>query len=183
MTFPDKLIRELRTDHAGEVGAVMIYKGILAVSRDPAVRAFAQRHLATEQRHLELLEQIVPRKDRSKLLPLWNVSAVLTGVIPALFGPTAVYATIAAVETFVTQHYEDQLVMIDTMLAGTDLDENARYQLGRLRTMIVSCQVDEVEHRKDAEAHAPGPINPALKLWTQLVGAGSRAAVKVCRHI
>lgn len=183
MTFPANLIRELRTDHAGEVGAVMIYRGILAVSRDPVVRAFAQRHLETEQQHLDMLELIVPQKDRSRLLPLWNISALLTGAIPALFGSAAVYATIAAVETFVEQHYEDQLNMIDAMLASGELNLDATYQLGRLRTMIVSCQADEVHHRKDAESHASGTMNPVLKLWTQLVGVGSKAAVKVCRHI
>ena len=35
------LIGDLRSDHAGETGAVAIYLGILAVSRDPAVRQFA----------------------------------------------------------------------------------------------------------------------------------------------
>ena len=29
--------KDLRSDHAGETGAVMIYNGILAVSRDPAL--------------------------------------------------------------------------------------------------------------------------------------------------
>ncbi len=33
---------DIRSDHAGETGAVMIYRGILAASRDPAVREFAR---------------------------------------------------------------------------------------------------------------------------------------------
>ena len=53
-TLPKKLRKDLRSDHAGETGAVMIYKGILAVSRDPALRSFASTHLETEQKHLEL---------------------------------------------------------------------------------------------------------------------------------
>lgn len=32
--WPQALQRELRTDHAGEAGAVMIYRGVLAVTRD-----------------------------------------------------------------------------------------------------------------------------------------------------
>ena len=51
IAVPMDLMPELRTDHAGETGAVWIYRGVLAVSRDPALRAFAQRHLATERRH------------------------------------------------------------------------------------------------------------------------------------
>jgi len=47
-----QVLAELVTDHAGEVGAVCIYQGVLRIARDPALRAFAQRHLATEQNHL-----------------------------------------------------------------------------------------------------------------------------------
>ena len=49
-------IRDLRSDHAGEAGAVQIYRGILAVSRNEVVRAFARQHMATEQRHLAFFE-------------------------------------------------------------------------------------------------------------------------------
>jgi len=45
------LIGDLRSDHAGETGAVAIYLGILAVSPDPAVRHCALTHLATEREH------------------------------------------------------------------------------------------------------------------------------------
>jgi hypothetical protein len=40
----------LQTDHAGETGAVMIYRGILAVTRDQTLRAFAHHHFETERR-------------------------------------------------------------------------------------------------------------------------------------
>ena len=49
--MPRWLQAELRSDHAGEYGAVMIYRGILAVSRDDLVRDFAARHVATERDH------------------------------------------------------------------------------------------------------------------------------------
>jgi demethoxyubiquinone hydroxylase (CLK1/Coq7/Cat5 family) len=105
--FPRRLRRELRTDHAGETGAVMIYHGILAVSRDPALRAFASHHLATEQRHLADIEKVVPKRWRSRLLPLWRLSGWLTGALPAFVGARATYATIQAVETFVDRHYAE----------------------------------------------------------------------------
>ena len=95
---------DLRTDHAGEVGAVMIYRGILAVTRDAGVRHFAQEHLATEAGHLAQIEPLLAPHQRSRLLPLWRIAGWLTGALPALVGPRAVYATIEAVETFVDQH-------------------------------------------------------------------------------
>ena len=51
-TLPIHLASEMRSNHAGETGAIWIYKGVLAVSRDAEIRVFAEHHLATEQTHL-----------------------------------------------------------------------------------------------------------------------------------
>jgi ubiquinone biosynthesis monooxygenase Coq7 len=174
-SLPAALRRELRTDHAGEAGAVMIYRGVLAIARDPALRAFAQHHQTTEQRHLEALEAWVPPCDRSRLLPLWRLAGWLTGALPALAGPRAVYATIEAVETFVDQHYAAQLALIDRQPAPA--------ALAPLRALLAACQQDEIAHRDEARAHAAGPARGLLALWTRVVGVGSAAAVAVVRWI
>lgn len=57
--FPPALVSDLRTDHAGETGAVMIYRGILAVTRGPALRRFAKDHLAIEANHLAVTEPLL----------------------------------------------------------------------------------------------------------------------------
>jgi ubiquinone biosynthesis monooxygenase Coq7 len=173
--WPRPLWRELRTDHAGEAGAVMIYRGILAVSRDPRVRAFARVHLETEARHLALIEAVVPPAGRSRLLPLWRVAGWLTGALPALAGARAVYATIAAVETFVDAHYAAQTALIDR------LEPTAA--LGELRALLESCREDEVHHRDDARAHLGGAPAAWLAPWLWLVAAGSSSAVRVSRRI
>jgi demethoxyubiquinone hydroxylase (CLK1/Coq7/Cat5 family) len=35
--LPNQVLADLRTDHAGEVGAVCIYLGVLFITRDPSV--------------------------------------------------------------------------------------------------------------------------------------------------
>ncbi len=70
---------DIRSDHAGEMGAVMIYRGILAVSRDPTVREFARAHLRTEQRHLAIVEAMLLPGQRCLLLPLWRVAGWFAG--------------------------------------------------------------------------------------------------------
>ncbi len=188
--LPRALLRELRTDHAGETGAVMIYRGVLAVTRDPALQHFARHHLHTEQRHLELVEQVVPAGGRSRLLPLWRLSGWLTGALPALFGPRAVYATIQAVETFVDRHYAAQVSMIDGWLArpedcegGRAEADAARAALVPLRELLERCRLDEVAHRDDAGSRWDGHSRGLLALWCHAVGRGSEAAVGLCRHI
>jgi ubiquinone biosynthesis monooxygenase Coq7 len=170
--LPPALRAELRTDHAGETGAVCIYRGVLAVSRDRALREFAARHLATEQQHLRLIESWLPAVDHSRLLPLWRLSGWLTGALPALFGPRPVYATIAAVETFVDRHYQAQVDQLAT-----------RPTLAALRADLEACRQDEVHHRDEARAHAVPAPGWGLRLWCAVVGRGSAAAVSVCRHV
>jgi ubiquinone biosynthesis monooxygenase Coq7 len=171
--LPTNLIADLRTDHAGETGAVWIYRGILQVTRDERLRSFAQRHIETEKRHLQAIESWLPRADHSRLLPIWCVLGLLTGAIPALLSPHAVYATIQAVETFVDRHYERQVRHLESL---PDLHD--------LRQALLACQQDEVSHRDEAAAalstNAPGIF---LKTWCELIGIGSRAAVAVCRHV
>jgi demethoxyubiquinone hydroxylase (CLK1/Coq7/Cat5 family)/predicted DCC family thiol-disulfide oxidoreductase YuxK len=184
--WPAALRRELRTDHAGEAGAVMIYRGVLAVTRDPALRAFAEQHLATEARHLAQIEAVVPPAGRSRLLPLWHAAGWLTGALPALLGPQAVYATIEAVETFVDRHYAAQLQQIDLLLPQTP--PATRPALADLRRLLAACQHDEQEHRDDARARRNAPARQGLRArlgsaWAAAVGAGSAGAVRISRWV
>lgn len=179
--LPASLVADLRTDHAGETGAVMIYRGILASSQDAAVRAFAHEHLATEAIHLASIERLLPPRQRSRLLPLWRGAGWLTGALPALIGPSAVFATIEAVETFVDRHYTEQIELIDRLDPSV-----TNTQLQALRAQLHSFRADEVHHRDDAaarlDAHLALP-SLLLGLWIRAVGAGSRAAVQICRWI
>jgi len=163
---------DIRSDHAGEMGAVMIYRGVLAGSRDPSVRSFALAHLATEQRHLTIVEALLPREQRSLLLPLWRIAGWLTGFLPAIVSARAVFATIEAVETFVDRHYEDQIRKLPASGAA-----------GSLRGVLLTCQADEVHHRDEARALRGAPCGLALRLWTSLVAAGSAAAVVAAKRL
>ena len=168
---PDDMVPALRSDHAGETGAVFIYRGILAVSRTASVRAFACRHLETEQQHLRLMDEILTPTKRSKLLPAWRVAGWLTGALPALFGPNAVFRTIDAVESFVDRHYADQ---IDRLRQRPD--QRA------LRHLLEACRSDELVHRDDARtrAGAPGIIG---RVWAAVVDLGSRAGVYLASRV
>jgi demethoxyubiquinone hydroxylase (CLK1/Coq7/Cat5 family) len=166
------LERELRADHAGETGAVAIYRGILAVSRSPRVRSFALRHLATERRHLKLIDGLLPGSQRSKLLPLWTAAGFTAGALPAMFGSRAVFATIDAVESFVDQHY---LAQIDSI--GDDRD------LLTVSEALQLCRADELAHRDEARSFADRAPGPVLRVWLWAVGLGSALAVPVARRI
>jgi ubiquinone biosynthesis monooxygenase Coq7 len=73
----------MRSNHAGETGAVWIYRGVLAVSRDAEIRSFAAHHLATEQLHLRFFDDWLSAPQKSVLLPLWRLS----GFVPWRLSP------------------------------------------------------------------------------------------------
>lgn len=173
-TYSEYLERELRSDHAGETGAVYIYKGIIAVAKlrkDQELISFAQHHGKTEFEHLQLMESILEPKYYSRLLGPWRLAGWLTGAIPALFGRKAVYATIDAVETFVEQHYQQQ---IDYLRKTVCSDE--------LLKLLLRCQADEINHKNEAKLKALVSIPLILKIWCALVSQGSKVAVVLARR-
>ncbi|MBY0568817.1 MAG: demethoxyubiquinone hydroxylase family protein [Hyphomonadaceae bacterium] len=162
----------LRTDHAGETGAVWIYRGVLATSRDPEVRAFARAHMDTESRHLREVSAIVPAERRSRLVWLWRILGWMTGAVPGLMGRDAVFATIEAVETFVDQHYQEQIDRLRADNGDTSLT-----------SMLDGWRQDEVAHRNDASHRRQAAPGIMLAAWTRLVSAGSAFAVTIARHV
>lgn len=169
------LVRELRSDHAGETGAVCIYKGIGAVAAwrgDHELHAFAQAHGATEAVHLAEISDWLPASQRSRLLGPWRLAGWLTGALPALFGRRAVYATIAAVETFVDRHYQQQINHLGKSGGPAGL-----------LPLLIRCQADERHHRDEAAALVSEQPGLLLRAWCMAVGWGSGAAVVLARRI
>ncbi len=166
------MVADLRSDHAGEEGAVQIYRGMLAVSRDAAVRRFALAHIRTELRHLRFFERWLPRGHRSRLLPLWRAAGWLLGASSALFGRRAAFHTVAAVETFVERHYLAQIELLDgdPRLAGLQ---------GVLRDF---CD-DEVHHRNDAVRRVAKSNSRLAKVWASIVELGSVIGVRIARRV
>ena len=169
---PNWLVADLRSDHAGELGAVMIYQGILAVTSQPSLRAFAEEHLATERQHLQIMASLLSKSRRSRLQWPWRAAGWLIGALPALISARWVYATIYTVETFVDRHYEQQITRLKSELPASPI-------IG----ILEQCRADELIHQKDAAARMEDRLSHALTLWLRAVDLGSRAAVFVARRI
>lgn len=166
---------ELRSDHAGETGAVSIYRGIVAVARwrgDEELVVFATEHGKTESEHLRLIEQWLPQARRSRLLGPWRIAGWLTGALPALLGRRSVYATIDAVETFVDTHYQQQIDHLERE-GGPE----------GLLPLLTKCQADECDHRDEARAKTGPAVPVPLRAWCWLIGVGSAGAVVLARRV
>jgi ubiquinone biosynthesis monooxygenase Coq7 len=75
--------------------------------------AFARSHLKTEQQHLKYFETWLSSTDKSVLTPLWRIAGWLLGSLACLGGAPVVYLTIETVETFVIDHYQQQILKLE----------------------------------------------------------------------
>ena len=156
--FSAQQLSLLRSDHAGEIGAVNIYRGILWCAKDPEILAFAQGHLKTELKHLSLVETILTSEHRSLFSPLWVMAGRVLGVLGVLGGKSFLFSTIASVEEFVVDHYIQQYPFFS----------------GGVKDLLVEMTEDEDAHREDA---ANRSSEKEFKIWDFLVKKGCGLAV------
>ncbi len=160
----------LRVDHAGEYGAQRIYAGQLAVLKhDPCAPEI--RHMAAqEEAHLAAFNQLLPRYGvrPSVLMPLWHVAGWALGAGTAALGVKAAMACTVAVESVITEHYNQQL-------EGDIVDP-------ALHPTIRQFRDEEMEHHATGLAHdaEQAPFYTGL---SALIRAGCRAAIRISSRL
>jgi ubiquinone biosynthesis monooxygenase Coq7 len=171
--LPVWLQADLRSDHAGEAGAIWIYKGILQLTKDADIQAFAREHLEQERQHFLLFDQWLPECLKSRILLLWQFCGWLLGCTIALMGRQAVYITIDAVERFVVLHYDEQIARLQS-----------HQDFAEITLILQQFQHDEQRHRQEASSNCTVDTDHwAVKIWQQLIGGGSVLAVYFARRL
>ena len=171
--FDIKFLRDFRSDHAGEVGAVYIYKGILKATNDPVLLAFAESHLQKELKHLAFFETWLPKEFHSALLPIWRIAGFLLGYLPALLGRKWVFITISAVENFVIEHYRLQIVRLKKQYS----------EFHEVIEILSIFRDDEGEHFMDSKDRTNGRLNIFQRAWQYIIDVGSKNAVLISRFL
>ncbi len=173
IVVPNDMLGWLRSDHAGETGAVWIYKGANLAFWSKSIREMAIEHLTTEKNHLVVMEHLVPTSQRSKLIFIWKVMGFGLGFFSSFFGYSTFCVTINAVETFVERHYMDQITMLKKMGSNQDL----------LKVLIKCCE-EEIHHKVDARSKIKKNSFGLIKRWwINIIEIGSELAVKVSTKV
>ena len=175
--YTSSIRAELRASHAGETGAVWIYRGILLVNRfkrDSDIETFAKHHLATEKDHLIQFESLIHRFRGSALLFMWIFAGFMMGVLSMMLGKNWVYYTIYKVESFVDVHYRQQINALSKL---EFLDKTA------IIAMMHACNADEQAHRDEALNNINDRPHLMMRFWGKMVGTGSHCAVVVARLV
>ena len=63
VVITDDFVEWIRSDHAGETGAVWIYKGARLAFWSENIRKMAFEHGETEKQHLVVMEYLLPSKE------------------------------------------------------------------------------------------------------------------------
>ena len=176
------LDRELSSNLAGETGAVYIYKGALAAlslkGNNKAAFDFCMEHMKTESSHLRFFQSVVVSGKHTRLLPVWSFAGWSLGFWPTLLGGSnALYVTVESVETFVEEHFQDQILPLE--------QQDSCPELVRL---LQHCCEDEVHHKEDAARHLLDDGTDVLKFWwaspwSGIVRKGSALAADVARRL
>ena len=166
-----KIEEIIRVDQAGELGAIQIYKGQLAVLKNKPISKDLRDMLKKENKHFEKFnELILSYKVRPTILsPLWKVGAFGLGAFTAMLGKKATLACTEAVEEVIIDHYDKQ----SKYLKGKD------FELYKITKKF--CK-EEKEHLDFANEHDTGNdlFHKTLKKGIKAI---SKTAIKISEKI
>ena len=164
----------LRVDHAGELGAIHIYRGqraVMAAGGRVAMAATLAEMESHEAAHLARLSALLNEERIRPTLfaPMWRFAGFTLGAMTALVGERAAHACTEAVEEVIEAHYGDQVAELQPR------DPDLADELARFRD-------EEIAHKEAAvaagarDATGHGPL-------TAVIRAGCRVAIKLSERL
>jgi len=164
-SIPEKMIK---VDHAGENGAVNIYRAQRLTSRLRAPKLLPelthfQEH---EEEHRDIFAGYLRENNIRRCVSyhLCGIGGFVLGFVTGLIGPKAVYATTYAVENVVLTHLEHQMAFLKT--ADTAAHD-----------CVEKIVIDEREHHDSAKDKL-GPAHLLSKVLIAIVKACTQGVIK-----
>jgi len=158
--------RILRVNHAGEHGAVNIYRGqrLVCFWRDDQLKRELEEFRAHEERHRAIFAAELARRGVRRCRSYWlcGLGGFVLGVITGICGRASIAAVTVAVERVVLRHLEVQLRELD----GVDAVAHAA---------VAAIIEDERQHHDHAAQEPrqgifwPRVIRPTVSAATELV--------------
>jgi 3-demethoxyubiquinol 3-hydroxylase len=170
-----RLAEILRVDHAGELGAVHIYRGQRAVMNaaphKDRIAYQLQEMESQEAEHLAAFDALLnSHKVRPTLLaPVWRAAGFALGVGTALMGEKAAHACTEAVETVIEEHYAGQV-------------EELKSRDPALAETLAKFRQEELAHR-DLAVEEGAREAVGYGLLGAVIRAGCRAAIKISEKV
>jgi ubiquinone biosynthesis monooxygenase Coq7 len=159
--------RIVKVNHAGEYGAIRIYRAQISVARwlYPDVVPALTEMLGHEIEHCASFSAAMPERHARpcRVMPFWSYGGWVLGFLTALTGRQGIWVCTAAVEAAVHRHLDDQLFF----LAGRDAG---------LHRIIESIRVEEELHLHTAESQISNP-GTGRRLLHRVITAATDAVI------
>ena len=150
----EEVHRILRVDHAGETGAIQIYKAQIAVSRFlyPDIVQTLSEMLEHEIEHFNTFDELLKKRGirHCYALGLWALGGMLLGLVTSILGKNSIWVCTNAIETTVLNHLEHQLEYLQSV-------DTEAYEA------VLSIKNDEESHQQHgAESQQPSVLNKPI---------------------
>jgi len=136
------IARILKVNHAGEHGAIRIYRAQIWVARRryPDVLPFLNETIGHEIEHCRLFRAAMPQRQARpcRFMGFWSSGGLILGFATALLSRQGIWICTAAIEAAVHRHLDDQLYFV-------------RERDPQLHVLIESIKAEELQHLKAAE--------------------------------
>ncbi|XP_063903420.1 5-demethoxyubiquinone hydroxylase, mitochondrial isoform X2 [Zophobas morio] len=169
-----KLHEIIRVDHAGELGADVIYAGQMAVlgstSKGPVIKHMWDQEKGHRAKFEELINE--HRVRPTVMTPIWNVAGFMLGAGTALLGDKAAMACTVAVETVIVEHYNDQL---RTLMEDPEANKELMQTIKKFR--------DEEQEHHDCGIDHGAEQAPFYKALTEAIKLGCKGAIAISKVI
>jgi len=158
--------RILRVDHAGEYGAINIYKAQLLVARIfyKDIASQLEEMLSHEMVHFNTFNEILVSRSicHCYAIHLWAFGGFILGIFTALIGRNAIWVCTNSIESTVLHHLEWQL----EFLSEHDLE---------VHDAVLSIKADEETHQKFGQAN--GKSSLVYKLIFYVISRATEFAI------
>ena len=185
MPYTNKINEIIRVNHAGEMGAKVIYDGqilALKIKRDLETKKIIENMKIQEVEHFNYFDnQIKKYKYRPTIMqPLWGIGGFALGFLTAFIDKKAAMVCTTAVEEVIDDHYKEQINDLDNLEKNYNLGNNN--DLKELKDNIKKFRNDEIHHRDIAyENDAKNFI--AYKALSNFIKFTTKLAIEVSKKI
>jgi len=169
--------RIVRVDQAGEFGAARIYDGQLAIMKNTKEGRLIEHMAEQEREHQNMFNKLMThyRVRPTVMAPVWHVAGFILGAGSALCGKEVAMAVTVAVETVISDHYNEQLRELHEQgLTTGDYEQ--------LRKVIKKFRDDEIEHHNIGIENKAEQA-PLYAVLLEVVKVATKSAISLSSRI
>ncbi|NCA28774.1 MAG: demethoxyubiquinone hydroxylase family protein [Proteobacteria bacterium] len=157
MPYSKKISEIIRVNHAGEMGAKVIYDGQILALRlkgDKETLKIVEDMKKQEIEHFNYFDdEIKKQKIRPTLMqPIWGVGGFALGFLTALVDKKSAMTCTTAVEEVIDEHYKQQIDDLERIVES-NYNKNSYNDLKNLQNNLKKFRAEEIEHRDTAYDH------------------------------